>query len=128
MGYGQLIVKVSEGGGTLPVKDAVVTISGRLDGESSQGIIYTLTTDESGLTETVTLEAPDFSLSQRPSASAPYTSYDIKVTKPGYITAENAGTQIFDDITAIQYFSLMPEAEFSNFEKINLTDTGDTEL
>lgn len=130
MGSGQLTVKVSEGGVTLPIRGAVVTVSGRISPESSSGVIYTLKTDESGLTETVTLPAPDAANSLSPGGDTPYGVYDIKVTAPGYISAENAGTQIFDGVTALQYFSLIPESEFSylsqNTGEIISTDTGAT--
>lgn len=130
MGNGQLIIKVSEGGGTLPVRGAVVTVSGRLNPDVSSGIIYTLRTDESGLTETVTLPAPDASSSLSPGGDTPYGVYDVKVTKPGYVSAENAGTQVFDGVTALQYFSLIPESEFSelsqNTGNIISKDTGAT--
>ena len=114
MGSGQLTVKVSEGGVTLPIRGAVVTVSGRLSDDIGGGIIYTLRTDESGLTETVSLPAPDAAASLSPGGDSPYGVYDIRVTAPGYLSAENAGTQIFDGVTAIQYFSLIPQREFSD--------------
>lgn len=117
MGSGQLIVKVSEGGAALPISGAVVTVSGRLSPDSGSGIIYTLKTDESGLTQGVELPAPDAALSLSPMDDSPYGVYDIKVAAPGYISAENAGTQIFDGVTAIQYFSLIPEAEFATLSQ-----------
>lgn len=130
MGSGQLTVKVTEGGVTLPVKGAVVTISGRLSDDIGSGIIYTLKTDESGLTETVSLPAPDAAASLSPGGDSPYGVYDIKVTAQGYVSAENAGTQIFDGVTALQYFSLIPESEFSNLSQntgeIISRDTGAT--
>ena len=122
MGSGQLTVKVSEGGVTLPIRGAVVTVSGRLSDDIGGGIIYTLKTDESGLTETVSLPAPDAAESLSPGGDSPYGVYDIRVTAPGYLSAENAGTQIFDGVTAIQYFSLIPQREFSELSQI----TGET--
>lgn len=130
MGSGQLTVKVTEGGVTLPIRGAIVTISGRLSDNSGSGIIYTLKTDESGLTETVSLPAPDAAGSLSPGGETPYGVYDIKVTAPGYISAENAGTQIFDGVTALQYFSLIPQREFSSLSQstgeIISRDTGAT--
>ena len=130
MGSGQLTVKVTEGGVTLPIRGAIVTISGRLSDDSGSGIIYTLKTDESGLTETVSLPAPDAASSLSPGGETPYGVYDIKVTSPGYISAENAGTQVFDGVTALQYFSLIPLREFSSLSQstgeIISRDTGAT--
>ncbi len=108
-GEGRLIVRVSGGNGAFPIKDAIVNISGRDGNDIGTGIIYSLRTDESGLTETVVLPAPSGSLSLSPGAGVqPYSLYDITVTKNGYLDRENAGVQIFDNITAIQSFDMIP--------------------
>ncbi len=130
MGSGQLTVKVTDGGVTLPIEGAIVTVSGRLSSDSGSGVIYSLRTDESGTTETVELPAPDAASSLSPGGETPYGVYDVRVTKPGYISTENAGTQIFDGVTAIQRFSLIPESEFAHLSQsrgnIISRDTGRT--
>ncbi len=108
-GEGRLIVRVSGGNGAFPIEGAVVNISGRNGNEEGTGIIYSLRTDESGLTETVILPAPSGSLSLSPASGVqPYSVYDITVSKNGYLDSENAGVQIFDNVTAIQNFDMIP--------------------
>jgi len=109
-GEGKLIVRVTGGNGAFPIENAVVNISGRNGDDEGSGVIYSLRTDESGLTETVVLPAPSGSLSLTPGGSGvkPYSVYDITVSRNGYLDSENAGVQIFDGITAIQYFDMIP--------------------
>ncbi len=108
-GEGRLIIRVTGGNGAFPIENAVVNVSGRNSDDEGSGIIYSLRTDESGLTETVVLPAPSGSLSLTPqSGIRPYSVYDITVTKNGYLDSENAGVQIFDGITSIQTFDMIP--------------------
>ncbi len=108
-GMGELIIRASGGGGAFPIEGAVVTVSGR-EQDGVSGVIYSLRTDESGLTPRVGLPAPSGSLSLRPGVGIqPYSVYDIKVTKNGYEDSENASVQIFDGITALQYFNMIPQ-------------------
>ena len=109
-GEGKLIIRVTGGNGAFPIENAVVNVSGRNSSDEGNGIIYSLRTDQSGLTETVVLPAPAGSLSLTPAGSGvkPYSVYDITVTKNGYLDSENAGVQIFDGITAIQAFDMIP--------------------
>lgn len=108
-GEGRLIIRVTGGNGAFPIKDALVNVSGRNSDDEGSGIIYSLRTDESGLTETVVLPAPSGSLSLTPGTGVqPYSVYDITASKNGYIDSEIAGVQIFDTITAIQTFDMVP--------------------
>ena len=108
-GMGELIIRVVGGGGAFPVDGAVVTVSGR-ETDSLSGVLYSLRTDESGLTDKISLPAPAGSLSLQPGTGIqPYSVYDIKVTRDGYVDSENAGVQIFDGITAIQTFNMIPQ-------------------
>ena len=110
-GEGKLVIRVTGGNGAFPIEGAIVTVSGRNGDDEGTGAIYSLRTDQSGLTETVTLPAPSGSLSLTPGSGVrPYSLYDITVTKNGYLDSENAGVQIFDGITALQTFDMIPLA------------------
>lgn len=118
-GEGELIVRISGGGGAFPIEGALVTISGREE-DGMSGIIYSLRTDNSGLTPKVSLPAPSGSLSLVPNVGVqPFAVYDLKVTKDGYLDAENASVQVFDGITAIQKFDLIPQTSNGNGLRTN---------
>ena len=117
-GMGEIIIRVVSGGGAFPIEGALVTISGR-EGEGS-GVVYSLRTDISGLTPKVSLPAPSGSLSLSPqSGIQPYSVYDIKVSKNGFLDSENASVQIFDSITAIQTFNMIPQWDSGNGLRTN---------
>ncbi len=119
-GEGKLIIRVSGGNGAFPIENAVVNVSGRNGNDEGSGIIYSLRTDESGLTDVVVLPAPSGSLSLSPGAGVqPYSVYDITVTKNGYLDSENAGVQIFDGVTAIQNFDMIPLQARQSGERTN---------
>ncbi len=110
-GEGKLIIRVTGGNGAFPIEGAVVTVSGRNGDEypEGSGVVYALRTDQSGLTDIITLPAPSGSLSLTPGSGVqPYSVYDITVSRNGYLDAETAGVQIFDGITAIQTFDMIP--------------------
>lgn len=69
---GYLKISVTEAGGTIPIKGALVVITeyGDDDGESGN-VLYSLTTDNGGYTPTVALEAPVKSESMMPGAYQP---------------------------------------------------------
>ena len=118
-GMGEFIIRVVSGGVAFPVEGAVVTVSGREENGMS-GVVYSLRTDNSGLTPKISLPAPSGSLSLVPGTGVqPYSVYDIKVTKNGFLDSENAGVQIFDTITAIQTFQLIPQSFAGNGTRTN---------
>ena len=71
---GYLKISVTEAGGTIPIKGALVVITeyGDDDGESGN-VLYSLTTDDGGYTPTVALDAPVKSESMMPGAYQPYS-------------------------------------------------------
>jgi peptidoglycan hydrolase-like protein with peptidoglycan-binding domain len=71
-----------------------------------------LTTDASGLTGEIELDAPPLNLSLEPQPIQPYSEYDINVTAPGYEGAFFSGVQILPNVLAEQNIQLNPlEAE-----------------
>ena len=109
---GYLKVRVTRAGGTLPVRDAIVTIREYGNGEATDDdIIYSLRTDRGGLTETVALPAPAFADSTRPGNTRPFALYNAEVKYDGFYPVELVGIPIFEGIVALQPVDLMPGGE-----------------
>ena len=78
---GTLQISVVSALGMTPIPGATVTVSYTGDPDSP---LETMTTDESGQTPTITLDAPPRELSLSPDITAqPYSEYNIQVTAEG---------------------------------------------
>ncbi|MBQ7789012.1 MAG: hypothetical protein IJ398_05100 [Clostridia bacterium] len=108
---GFLIVSVNTANGALPVEGATVTVYG--GNEAKSDVIYSLKTDESGRTEKVVLSTKSKELSTEPGNIAPFKSYNIEVSAPGYYDNNYINVPIFQGITSLQGVSLIPLSEFS---------------
>lgn len=67
-----------------PIENAIAKIS--YPGEDTN-IIEQLSTNQSGLSDIVSLAAPNIDYSLEPSSEKPYSVYDIRVSAPGYETS-----------------------------------------
>ena len=68
-----------------------------------------LTTDSSGQSETIELDAPPIEYSlDIASEEQPYSEYTLEVNAPGFEPVSIAGAEIFADVTAIQKIRLRP--------------------
>ncbi len=93
-----------------PIKNARIELAN--EGEPDQ-IIEVLNTDESGLSDTISLEAPPLEYSMEPSDNQPYSVYNIRVTAPDFDQQIVTGIQILPNETGIQNIVLNfnPESE-----------------
>lgn len=106
---GYIRVRVTNSGGNFPVEGATVTIT---DYNNEEGtLLYSLQTDSSGLTRTVTVPTVAASESQKPGVLTPYSLYNIRVTKENYYSAESIGVPVFEGIVSLQPFRLQPLSE-----------------
>lgn len=105
--HGSLRVRTYTAGGALPVKDALVRITGAE--EDNRMIAYSLLTDRDGQTETVILPAPSINYSLAPdSKELPYSVYDIVITAQGYLTRRINGLTVFSGINSVQTVNMIP--------------------
>ena len=89
-----------------PVADATISISytGVPDSQLEK-----LTTDSSGQTETIELDAPPLEYSlDVDNELQPYSEYTLRVEAPGFEPVSIAGAEILSSVTAIQNISLSP--------------------
>ena len=108
---GILRVQAYAGRQAVPVPGAQVTVSRTFsDGtkEFASGV-----TDENGIFDNVVLPAPDKALAEAPTGEAPYATYDICVTHPGYRTEVYQQVPIFDGIKSIQPVRFLPDRSVS---------------
>ena len=112
---GKLQINVVTIIGNRPVAGAKVRvyISGNPDAP-----LYELTTNASGLTDELELNAPDIAYSITPSEPQPYAEYTVDVTADGYEPAEIASAEILPDATAILEVRMTPLEESEQFTRI----------
>jgi hypothetical protein len=115
---GYLVVRVSTARGAIPLENATVSVRGT--SAQSSDIIYSLETDESGLTPRLPLPAPPKSNSLSPDQSTPYSLWSIDVFKKGYVTARYESVPVYPEITSVQNAELIPLSEgFMPYESVN---------
>ena len=95
---GKLKIQCFSGDNYIPVQGCKVTVTSNY-GES---IEVELTTDSSGLTDIIELDAPAFENSQQPDGGLPYGLCNITVEKSGFQPFVVNGCQIFPTETAYQ--------------------------
>ncbi len=102
---GTLKISVVTTTGFFPIQNATIQIAN--SGEPNV-ILEQLTTDISGNTTAVDLEAPPLEYSMEPSDNQPYSEYNIKVSAPDYDEEIVTNIQIFSGQEAIQQVILTP--------------------
>lgn len=113
---GTLQVSVISSLGLTPIPGAVVNISYTGDPDSP---LRTLSTDESGQTETVSLDAPPRDLSLSPDITEqPYSEYNIQVTAKGFEPVLVSGSEILAGEFSLQTIRMNPLNVTEEEEKI----------
>ncbi len=103
---GKLQVNVTSWQQNTPIPDATITISFTGEPDST---LESLQTDESGQTQTVSLEAPPLEYSMDSSqANQPFSLYTIQVRAEGYQTLNISGIEVLPTVKAIQNVTLVP--------------------
>lgn len=82
-----------------PIPDAKISISYTGEPDSA---FEEVTTNASGMSEELTLNAPPLEYSMQPGEEQPFAQYTIQVTAPGYRPVNVSGIQIFSNELALQ--------------------------
>ncbi len=129
-GVGYLKIRATSALGALPVEGALVRISEYTE-DGNGVVLFSLRTNEGGLTETVALGAPPAVESMMPGAARPYSIYNVNVTKDGYYPVESVAVPIFDRIVAVQPINMIPITEEERIagaeDGVMIYETPDTE-
>ena len=120
MAIGYLTIQARTAHDALPLKGAQIWI---MDGQERH--IYHLTTDESGETETVTLETLDRSLSLNPDFNGtPFISYHVLAFADGFNTVHISGIPILEGETAIQPIAFIPMRKMQRIPSVTEIQIG----
>lgn len=103
---GRLKVQCFKNGTYIPIEGgkAILVPSPGQQGESKE---VTLTTNSSGESQIIELDAPPLEYSQQPTGQVPYTLYDLRVDRDGFETLVIKGIQIYPEELAIQQCNLI---------------------
>ncbi len=104
---GSLVVRVFTSQAQLPVSGATVIISSPSE-DGRRKVFSIQTTDESGGTQPLQLEAPDKILSEGPGQAAPFSDYSLVVEHPEYYLATFEKLQVFPGVETVQNVPLVP--------------------
>lgn len=104
---GKLKVQLTSSITNLPIENATINIS--YTGVPNN-TLESITTDNSGNSETIELNAPpvEYSLDVQ-NDQQPYSEYTLEISAPGYNPVNIAGAEIFSSVTALQNLSLVPQ-------------------
>lgn len=94
-----------------PIENAEIEVS--LTGEP-ENIIEDLTTDNNGISNSISLPAPPISNSLSPGIEQPYSEYNLTIRKTGYLPLAISGVNIFSSITSNLPIRLTPDNETTN--------------
>lgn len=100
----------------IPIENARITFSELPEGENS------FTTNSSGQTEIISLEAPPIDYSLSPDMPKPFSTYNVTISANGFIPTEINGIQIFANTLAIQNVNLLPLETEEAEGNINIDD------
>lgn len=104
---GTLTVRTYTASGALPVKNALIRITGA--DEHNRFVDFTLLTDEDGVTDVISLPTPDRSLSMGSGApEVPYAVYDVEASADGYYTKRIRNVALFTGVNASQAINMIP--------------------
>lgn len=102
---GQLQISAVSAEGNVPINDATIEISPTGEPEN---VIEQLTTDSSGNSETIDLDAPPVEYSLSPGDNQPYSEYNLKITAPGYDEVLISGIQILSGQLGLSNIRMTP--------------------
>ena len=105
---GYLQVRVSSSREAFPVEGAIVLVTEKDPVSGATGIVRSLRTDMSGLTEKIPLETKKASLSESPENESPFLSYAVEIIKDGYYRVLIDDVQVFEGISATLPVDLVP--------------------
>ena len=115
-------MRVTTANGAIPLEDAIVTVRDYLpEPDLLRGSIISVSkTNQSGLTDKISLPAPSRSNSLSPNNGKAYSSYNIQIDKDGYGRVVYVNVPVFEGITAVQSANMIPLPENGESDRENI--------
>ncbi len=114
MGKGFIKVELFTARESVPVPEGNIFVLKSTSVDFDKGQI--LSTDSSGITNLLEVDAPDIQLSESANSDqVPYSVYDLYVRAPGYKDAAVEGVQVFPNEVSIQQIEMIPTAKEREF-------------
>ena len=125
---GSLIVNTFLANESIPVKDAIITVTEK-DGDKTL-LIGIRRTDENGKTSPIIIKTPDKEYSLEPQDEVkPFTSVDVRADHPATYTSITENVQIFPGQISIENVMLIPlEDNVKEDDRQNTTNITPQEL
>ena len=108
---GTLKVGITDRRTNNPIRDAKISIS--YTGEPNS-TFEEVTSNASGMSEELTLDAPPLEYSMQPGEEQPFAQYTLQITAPGYRPVSVSGVQIFSAQLALQDVRMEEEQREEN--------------
>ncbi len=127
MQLGYIMARVYTSEAEIPIEGAVFTVESPMPGDK---YLYGVrTTDETGKTSLIPIEAPDAALSKTPGNALPYATVNVRISHPEYATKYITGVQIFAGQVSVQQAPMLPiDSEVSPEEKTEIYDIPESNL
>ena len=105
--FGSIRVRAYTAAGALPTEGALIKIYGA--DEYTNGIVYSVLTDEDGITKELSLPTPPRAYSTAPGAiSSPYSVYNVEISKDGFYPKRIDNVPLFNGISAVLPIEMIP--------------------
>lgn len=105
--FGNIRVRTYAASGAIPIDGVLVKIYGTDD--YNKDVVYSLLTDEDGITKAVALPAPPRAYSVAPGAKeAPYSVYNVEIAKSGFYPKRIDNVPIFQGVDAVLPIEMLP--------------------
>ncbi len=108
---GYLQIHAVSGDNEIPVENAKISIASTGNPNLT---IEEITTDNSGMTENLTLAAPPLEYSMEPTDNQPYSEYNLKISAQGYEDTIISGVQILPRELGLQNIRMIPSTTNQN--------------
>ncbi len=103
--YGELRFSVTDAVNNRPISDAGIEITSI---DSPETILYALSTNPQGISDTIPLPAPPVGLSLEPGSLQPYSEYIFTIRADGYEPVTINGAEVLATVTALQSVQMIP--------------------